>query len=318
MIKIPHLLLGLLPLFASPLLHAQLPLSVPAASPMRLGLIGTPADGFGITGYRNVFLDQPDTGHLVSGVVLNAPDPHPNPLYKLYADYYITGIDNSPFTKPSAGVAAARATTPFNLVHLPAYLGSNSLSYGDIHFRFGQATAGDIDSSWNLGGDAIGQDWSGSLASSIEQRIYAADPGSVEASLWFAGVKIITFGYSSLYEVIDFGATGDPGDDVIRAYSDAVVPFIVAGLSDHALGVAEAFLDDVFAGGGLVRLDFDTIQPVSYSTNPEAHAGKAYIHANYAFSGSISIIPEPAHIGLGAAFAALGLVAAGRRRRRAA
>lgn len=254
---------------------------------MRLGFTGDPNAGYGITGYRNYQLVQFNTGHLVSGVIQNAPNPPWPPQNLFYADYYITGINNSPFSKPAEGIAAARATTSYNLNYLPAYIADNSLSYGSIRFHFGQTgRAPNLQNSWNLGADDLGVEWTGNLTSPIENRIYTANTALVETSLYYNDTKIIVFGYSPLYEIINYGGTEDPADDIIQAYSNKVTAQIVDGLGGHALGVAQAFMQDVVSGGGYVQLYFNTVQAATYTGLPETYSGTQYIVANYSFEGS--------------------------------
>ena len=271
------------------------PLSLPSESATKLDFVGNPSNGYGITGYRNAFTGQPNTGHQVSDVIQNAPTPvvFEVETYHYYADYYITSLDNSPFTNPlGAKLGAAQATTPSFMVNLASYVANNSLSYGDITLSYGQ-TGADIQDSWNLGADTINADWTGSLASTIENRQYTADPADVAASLSYAGTTIINFDYSNFYEIIDYGPTPGEGDDSISAYSDQATATLAGGLGGHALNVGQSIIDDINAGGGLVQLYFDTIQVASYITEDEVYGATPYFHANYSFSGSLMVVPEP-------------------------
>jgi hypothetical protein len=288
-----------LAVFTSPIM-AQFPLGMPNLAENRLSFIGDPSIGYGLTGYRNAVDAQANTGHIVSGVFPNAPDgPPPTyeapPAVNFYADYYITGMNNAPFTINAGGIAAAQASTPFNLNFLPAYMTANSLSYGDIRLHFGQ-TGGvaNLQNSWNLGGDVQNTNWAqDALNSNIEYRIYAADQSEVEASLYYQNTKIITFGYTPLNEIINYGASKLPDDDTISAYSEVVQATQVDALAGHALGVAQAFMDDVNDLGGLVQLYFDTFQAAAYTAAPEDYNGTQYMAFNYSFNGAIMIIPEP-------------------------
>lgn len=268
---------------------AQFPLVTPAFSGSGLGFTGHPDEGFGIVGYSTTGAVAPDRGHSVGGVVLNAPNFQP--LFDVRAHYYITGMQNSPFATSAEKVATARATTPINLPNLAAFVAETvEVSFSDIRFNFGNNSGSPLTSSWNLGADAQGVDWTGGLGSSVEERIYRADPAEASSALYFRDTPIIVFGYSPLYETINYGATTAGHDDLISAFSDPVSAMIVDGLAGNALDLANAFLADVAAGGGKVRLLFDTVQTVTYMTNPEL----GYIHGNYSFSGSIMVVPEPA------------------------
>lgn len=304
---------GAFSLFVIPL-QAQFPLELPEISTSRLNLVGNHADGFGITGYRNAVTGQPNSGHVVTGVIQNAPDtappPHPPVALDYYADYYISGRSSAPFYDAGSPAAAA-ATSATGMTHLTTYLTVNTLSFNSVRFDFGAVGgAANLQNSWNLGADSFGNEWTGNMASPIENRIYAANSGQVETYLLFNAERIVNFGYSNLYEIINYGPTSGPGDDSIQAYSDAVSATIVPGLAGEALGVAEAFLADVAAGGGSVQLYFDTFQAAAYTDTPQFYVDTNYLAANYDFSGSIMIVPEPSAwgvwVGVFGAMAALG------------
>ncbi len=291
---------------------AQFPLVLPAFSGTGLGFTGHPDDGYGIVGYSTTGVAAPDRGHSVGGVVLNAPNFQP--LFDVRAHYYIAGMQDSPFAKEGPKIATAHATTPFNLPNLASFVADTvGVNYSDIRFNFGANNPAQLNTTWNLGADTQGSDWTGSMASSLEQRIYRGDPAEVGSSLYFQDTPIIVFGYSPLYEKVDYGATTGGGDDTISAYSDAVTATMIDGLAGDALGLAEAFMADVAAGGGKVRLLFDTVQTITYVTDPEL----GYIHGNYSFSGAIMVVPEPASAAALLGAVALAGVVASRRRRRA-
>lgn len=276
------------------------PLALPPESSSKLDLIGNPTNGYGITGYRNAQVGHANTGHQVSNVIQNAPPPLDagDPNTYLRADYYITSLDRSPLTNPDGPkLGAAQATTPSFMINLSSYMANNSLNYSDITLSFGQVGA-DIQDSWNLGDDTINEDWTGDLSSTIENRQYTANPGEVEAVLSYAGTEIISFGYSNIYEIIDYGPTINTNDDSISAYSDAAAATLASGLGGHALNVGQSIIDDINAGGGLVQLYFDTVQVASYITDTEIDGTTAYLHANYSFSGSLMVVPEPSSYGL--------------------
>ena len=229
----------------------------------------------------------------MSGVIQNAPSMPGGPENQFYADYYITGIDNSPFAKPNGGLAAAVATTPSNMTNLMDYMSNNSSatttspSTSDRASAQISKTAGTWEATPRT---AIGP---AALASSVENRIYAADQAEVSTYLAYQGTKIVDFGYSPLYEIIDYGATTLTNDDSIAAYSDAVSATAADGLAGDDLAIALALIADVSENGGLVQLYFDTIQAATYTGTPEAYNGTNYLVANYQFSGAIMVVPEP-------------------------
>lgn len=291
---------------------AQFPLVAPAFSGSGLGFTGHPDNGYGIVGYSTTGDFAPDRGHSVGGVVLNAPNYQP--VFDVRAHYYIAGMQDSPFTKVGPKIATAHATTPVNLSNLATFVANNiNVGYSDIRFNFGANNPAAPTTTWNLGADVQGSDWTGSMASPVEQRIYRGDPSEVGSSLYFQDTQIIVFGYSALYETVNYGATTGGGDDVISAYSDAVTATMVGGLAGDALGLAEALMADIMAGGGKVQLVFDSIQTITYVTAPEL----GFIHGNYAFSGTIMVVPEPASSAALLGAAALTGVVMSRRRRRA-
>lgn len=300
----------------TPPAFSQFNFELPLDTGIGLHLLGNPAAGgndAGIVGFHRFVDGQADSGHAVQNVVLNAPTTgFPSP-YNYRADYYIAALGNGP-NAANPNHPAAKATGQSGLTQLDAFMTINALVYSDIAFFFGPKAGEDLTETWNLGADIISQDWYGDLTSSVEERIYQANPDNVVVGLAYQGMPIIEFGYSALYEILDYGPTAENDDDTIQAFSDPVAATAVDALAGDALGLATAFLADVNANGGLVQLRFDTFQPISYLV----HDSFEFTSSQYLFSGSIQVVsavPEPSHYAL-----MLGLVSGGflwvRRRRR--
>jgi hypothetical protein len=139
--------------------------------------------------------------------------------------------------------------------------------------------------------------WSGNLGSSVEERIYQANPAEVFSGLFFDGTKIVDFGYSDIYEILDYGGTQLGNDDTIVAYSDPVSASKEAGLNPVNDGLADAILADIVVAGGKIQLRFDTVQSIS-SFSDENGAGDGLWVNNLGFSGSLQVVPEPSEYAL--------------------
>jgi hypothetical protein len=290
-----------------PLTHAVL--VMPDLADNYLPLSGDVASGYGITGYMRYDVFAPDAGHIVQGMVQNAPFiPHPG--RPVTANYYLSGRAAGPM--PDGGVNDAVAGAPVGMATTSAYVVDNALNIGQLTLRFG-ATTGNPEHSWNLGADERFIDWFGEMASPIEQRIYQANPAQVESALYYNGTKILVFGYSPIYEILDYGPTDAEVDDVIQAYSDPVAAEKVAGLDPLRDGLADALLADIAAGGGLVQLRFDTAQRIT-EFFPTSADPDFLIASQFAFGGVIQVVPEPSQIGLVVGLLAIGWLIVRRRR----
>lgn len=292
---------------------AQFGFALPADSGTSLQLSGNPnLETTGIMGFHRLATAQVDSGHSIEGVILNAPSTGFGSPYDYRAEYYIADYGHGPYSG-NVTDPAARATGQQNLVNFDGAMQNEGANYGDITFYFGPAAGQGLTATWNLGNDTLGQDWYGDLSSSVEERIYTANPAQVTVGLAYLGQPIVTFGYSDLYEIINYGATANTNDDTIQAYSDAVSVFAVAGLGVAEQALADAFLADVAAGGGAAQLRFDTFQPATYIAGPSFE----WVQSTYSFGGSIQIVsavPEPETYG-----ALLGILMGGfiwQRRRR--
>jgi hypothetical protein len=180
---------------------------------------------------------------------------------------------------------------------------------GDMNlltFRF--SSTGASSDAWSLGTDTLGVNWWGNGGSTIEERIYAATPANVEATLCYNGTAIISFGYTPIYMLIDYKTT-DLEDDEIKAYSDPVAATKLSGLSGDADNLANALIADITAAGGLAQLNLDTFQT---ATRQDIYQVPGY--GIFSFTGSIMAVPEPSTWALMTSLVAFGFVLIRRRK----
>ena len=208
-----------------------------------LSFNGNPADNQGITGFLNPDPTAPDGGHFE--ITANSPPGDRAP-------YYTVGRQGSPEASGATRATSLEGGTGFS--NFFDYINDNSLDLGNVGYGFGQKLGRDFTETWNLGDDLLGQDWLASPTSSVEERIYQADPNAVESFLVFNDIKFIEFNYSPFYVILDTGETMDFIDDLDIFITDAVVPRKASGLSPLLDGLAEAFLEDVNSRGGKVQL----------------------------------------------------------------
>jgi hypothetical protein len=176
-------------------------------------------------------------GHLETS--LNAPG--------FNAPYYAAGIDFSPENLVNPLGATRAATLLDNITgfsNFATFLTDNSIDVSRVGFSFGPNN-GIFTNSWNLGDDINGQNYFSSPTSSLEERIYAANPNEVESFLLLDTTKILSFGYSDIYSFLEYGATTAPDDDTEAIISDPFSVSKVDGLFGEFDGLADAFLADV-------------------------------------------------------------------------
>ena len=273
--------------------YAQLGLSLPSASSVSLGLSGNNTSSAGGVAGCSI------AGHAITA--LHSPG-------GTVAYYYMMGAE-------SAGISGggytdtAAATSTTGMGSTAAFVASNTLNLANLTVRF--MPTGAASAAWNLGTDTLGVNYFQSGSSTIEERIYTANPGSVQASLYYAGTRLISFGYSPINMIIDYGASTAGSDDTIQAYTSPVGFDVVSGLSGTSLGLAQALSNDFTAGGGLVQLRFDSFQT---ATRSDA-IGSLGITGVFSFSGSIQAIPETSTYAIWAGALALGGALWTRRRR---
>lgn len=243
-----------------------------------LSLFGDPANNEGYVAFFNFDPNAPDGGH--TEISLNSPGNR--------APYYASGRHNS----PEIGNTATRSATLNGIngfANFFNYLNNNGISFSDLGYSFGVKSGRDFRETWNLGDDQLGQDWLASPTSTIEERIYAANPDAVEHFLSFGTTKILQFGYSPEYVVFDYGATSSNLDDLDILFSNPVSVTKEPGLSPLLDGLADAFLADVNSNGGLVQFvtEDEAAPDASASVNPP------YVIANVRYPLSIRIVSVP-------------------------
>ena len=292
--NMPHLiplLISSLTLSQSTTIAGVFSLSLPNDSGTSISLSGDLAQGYGVAGYMNEVEGNANSGHLLENVVLNAPVIPDGPGSRnLTAHYYVSGREAGPFANGATDTAFASGLNGMNSTG--NYVNNQALNLNLLTFRFGPNNGQPNTSTWNLGGDQLNVDWSGNLASSVEERIYKANPADVSSGLYFDGTKILDFGYSDIYEILDYGGTQLGNDDTISAYSNPVSASKEAGLNPVNDGLADAILADIVVAGGKIQLRFDTFQPIS-SFGDENGAGDGLWVNNLGFSGSLQVVPEP-------------------------
>ncbi|MEL7038068.1 MAG: PEP-CTERM sorting domain-containing protein [Cyanobacteria bacterium J06592_8] len=194
------------------------------------------------TSFFNPDPTAPDSGHFE--ISLNSPGN--------IAPYYATGLQSSPLATGETRSASLDSST--NFTNLSNYLIDNNIDFGNIGFGYGQKADRDFTETWSLGDDLLGQDWLASPDSTIEERIYQADPDAVESFLTFGDTKFISFSYSPLYAVFDQGETLGIEDNTDVFFTEAVTAQKAGDLDDLIDGLANAFLQDVNENGGGVQV----------------------------------------------------------------
>ncbi|MGK7949319.1 MAG: PEP-CTERM sorting domain-containing protein [Xenococcaceae cyanobacterium] len=173
-------------------------------------------------------------GHIETS--LNAPG---NP-----APYYAAGIDFSPENLPGARRAATLLDDITGFSNFDDFLTDNDISVDRIGFSFGPKD-GDFTKTWNLGADINGQNYFSSPTSTLEERIYSANPDDIEIFLLLDDTKVVNFGYSDIYSFLEYGGSVAADDDSEAIISDPFRAFKTEGLSGLSDGLADAFLADV-------------------------------------------------------------------------
>jgi len=214
----------------------------PIESNNTLYFFGDQSQNEGYVAFSNADPNAPDAGHVRIG--LNSGGAN--------TAYYAAGRNASP--DPSG---ATRDTTLENITGFPNffnYLRSNNIPLSSIGISFGPKNGRDFTKTWNLGEDKLGQDWFASPDSTVEESIYRANPDDVQQFLSYGTTPIIDLGYSDFY-FISVNDSSDPpfGDNWNIFLSDPNPVFKVAGLDPLTSGLADAFLQDVAAGGGSVQ-----------------------------------------------------------------
>ncbi|MEC4812537.1 MAG: hypothetical protein SAK29_04575 [Scytonema sp. PMC 1069.18] len=253
--------------------------SRPIDSDDRLSLLGEVEQNQGYTAFFNRDRSAPDGGH--ADISLNASGNG--------APYYVTGRQGSPEDPPSGATRTSSVTDIAGFPTLSSFLSSNGISFNSLGVSLGQKSDRAFTETWNLGEDKLGQDWFASPDSTIEERIYTANPNAVEFFLSYGNTKIVDFGYSDLYSVLDYGPTTVVSDDIDLAFGDPVRVKKVAGLNPFEDALATAFLQDVDAAGGGVQLYIDD-RNVS---DQNIALGNGFFAINLRFVGDLRAVPVP-------------------------
>jgi hypothetical protein len=223
------------------------------------------------------------------------------------APYYAAGIDFSPENVPGATRAATLLNNITGFSNFATFLTNNSINVDRIGFSFGPKN-GDFTKSWNLGDDINGQNYFSSPTSSLEERIYAANPKEVESFLLLDNTKILSFGYSDIYSFLEYGATTAPDDDSEAIISDPFTVSKVAGLLGEFDGLANAFLVDV--GSNKVQLVSEdaAVVPDDVFIDPSIGPLNPVVSIQFPLQLRIVSTPEPS-VTLG--LMSLGIIAVG-------
>ncbi|MBD2520147.1 hypothetical protein H6G93_35440 [Nostoc sp. FACHB-973] len=254
--------------------------SRPIDSANRLDLLGTPSENQGYLGFFNLDSSAPD--YVLKDISLNASGNG--------APYYTTGRQGSPEEPPTGATRTANVSGIAGFSTLSSYLTNNAISFSNLGFGFGQKSDRPFTTTWNLGEKKR----FGSDTSTIEERIYTANPDDVELFLSYGTTKILSLGYSDIYSVLDYGATKQVGDDIDVGYTDPTQAIKVAGLGSFEDALANAFLEDVAAAGGGVQVFIEDNQV----DDSNFAIGNGFGMLNLRFVGSlravpIAAIPEP-------------------------
>lgn len=223
--------------------------SRPIESNSFLGLNGLPSQNQGFTPFYNPDPSALDHGHKEIGLNSRRDFPVFN-----NAPYYGTGRQGSP-EEPATN--AIRMTSLISTNSFPTfsnYLTNNGIPLSDIGFVFGQKSDRYFSKTWNLGTDTFGKNWYADPNTPLEERIYQANPDDVEIALYSGTTKLLDFGYSDFYSVVDYGSTTSFDDDFESSFTDPLAVKEVSGLDPLRKGLAEAFLNDVTAAGGGVQV----------------------------------------------------------------
>ncbi|MBD1930360.1 MULTISPECIES: PEP-CTERM sorting domain-containing protein [Cyanophyceae] len=252
--------------------------SRPIDSEYSLNLLGEPSENQGFTAFFNLDPSAPDFGH--TDISLNSRGDG--------APYYNTGRQGSPEVPPSGATRTSSVSEIAGFPTLNSFLTNNGISFSSLGFGFGQRSDRDFTATWNLGDDILGQDWFASPDSTIEERIYAANPDDVEIFLTFSTTKIVSFGYSDIYAVLDYGATTSLSDDIDAAFTDPVTATKVAGLDPFADALANALLQDISTAGGAAQIVVEdtAVEEGTFTI------GNGFGILNFQFVGSLRAVPS--------------------------
>ncbi len=266
----------------------------PLSSTNQLNLFGDLSTNQGYTAFFNLDPNALDQGH--KEISLNSPGN--------IAPYYTVGRHASIEDPSTNANVSASLQSGSGFINFFNYLTNNSLDSSKIGFSYGQKENVDFKKTWNFGEDKLGQDWFTSPTSTIEERIYQANPNDVEIFLTYGETKIIDIGYTPLYSLFDYGATTLAQDDGEAVITELVSATSRSGLNDPLLnGLANAFLDDVNKAGGKVQLvseDF-AVDDVGFTFGDGGEYGVVRPRLPLTIRAGAAVVPEPSTV-LGSLF----------------
>ncbi|PSB03933.1 PEP-CTERM sorting domain-containing protein [Merismopedia glauca] len=280
----------------------------PLSSTNQLNFFGDLSTNQGYTAFFNLDPNAPDQGH--REISLNSPGN--------IAPYYTTGRHAS-IEDPSTNANSSASLTGGNgFTSFFSYLTNNNLDLSQIGFSYGQKEGVDFKKTWNFGEDKLGQDYFASPTSTLEERIYQANPNDVEIFLTYGDTKIIDIGYTPFYSLFDYGATTSTIDDAEAVITELVSANTRSGLNDPLLaGLANAFLKDVKKAGGKVQLVYEdfAVDDVGFTFGGGGEYGVVRLPFPLTIRAGAAV-PEPSTV-LGSLFLAgfFGTVAYRRRSR---
>ena len=273
-----------------------------------LSFFGDLSNNEGYTLVNNVDPNAPDSGHM--SIAQNA--------LPGFSDYYTMGREASPDPN-TVGERSATLEDITGFSNFFNYIQTNNINFNDIGFGYGQKAGLEFTRSLNLGEDQLGQDWFATPDSPIEQRIYRTNPDDYTIFVSLENNPIVTLGYSPTYFAVDNGETPDFIDNFNVFLSDPTPAFKVDGLNGLESGLADAFLEDVNAVGGLVQfVSEDILKPDQVQVSFVEIASETY---NITYVGfpitlrAVSSVPEPSS-SLGLILLAGGGIAFGLQRKR--
>ncbi|MEL7076328.1 MAG: hypothetical protein AAFY50_17930 [Cyanobacteria bacterium J06648_1] len=237
---------------------------------------GDPSDNQGLSGFLNPSPGAPDSGHLE--ISLNSPG--------FPAPYYATGRQSNPLATDETRSATLDSNQ--NLTNFADYLSDNQIDTAEIGFSFGQKSDRDFTETWNAGEDLLGQDWLASPDSTIEERISQADPDAVETFLLFGDTPIVSFDYSPLYAVLDYGETLGNEDDIDIFFTEAIGAQKVDDLDPVSDGLADAFLEDLSNREVQVVVEDSAVENLAPNFDPDT----GFVVADVPLPLSIRIVDD--------------------------
>ncbi|MGN6555132.1 MAG: hypothetical protein ACTHLW_15600 [Verrucomicrobiota bacterium] len=199
------------------------------------------------------------------------------------APYYLTGRERPPQTTSVDATAQASAVAGFS--NFTAAVQSLGLVLGDFKFNYGQRGT-NYTQTWNLETDTFDTDYWLSPASTVEERVYRAQPDQVEMLITYQNTPWIYLSYSPLFWTVDYTSVSAL-DDVTKCFSNPMRATPASNLSGAALATAQAFLQDL-GNGGFLQARFDGIQPAAQQTFLKGFEG-----GNYSFTGKLQLVSVP-------------------------